>query len=60
MSQSHAQSQNGIEHDDDGWVWITCECGFRMGPYPDDEVAIDVAMNHAFDMGFAQGEVRRQ
>lgn len=32
---------------------VVCDCGVTIGPAPDEEVALDMAMEHAWSMGVA-------
>lgn len=48
-------SVSGIEEDDDGFEFVTCECGFVVGPCPDMETLIDSAMSHASGAGYREG-----
>lgn len=34
-----------------GWLNALCCCGWRQGPFPDEETAIDALMEHAYAMG---------
>jgi hypothetical protein len=44
-------SEGGFEHDDHGFIVVNCGCGFVLGPAPDEETALDMAMEHAFHEG---------
>lgn len=43
----HHTSRGGIEEDDEGFYSVTCQCGEFIGPAPDLEVMVDMAMEHA-------------
>lgn len=46
------QSQSGtLEPNEDGWYTARCGCGFTFGPAPDQEVVLDVLMEHAWLVG---------
>ena len=47
-------SQAGFEQDEDGFVHVVCGCGVTLGPAPDEETALDIAMDHAY---FAERDV---
>jgi hypothetical protein len=49
-------SESGIENDPGGFVTVTCECGIKLGPAPDAETVLDMAMEHAFEAGFRDGQ----
>ena len=40
------------DEDDDGFYWVVCGCELRLGPAPDQETATDMAMEHAWEMGY--------
>lgn len=44
-------SLSGIQEDDDGFVIVACNCGAVLGPAPDEETALDMAMEHAWRAG---------
>jgi len=44
-------SRNGIEEDDNGFGFVTCDCGAVIGPAPDNETLLDMAMEHAWEGG---------
>lgn len=44
-------SKQGFEEDDDGFISVTCGCGAPLGPFPDQETALDAAMEHAYHAG---------
>ena len=46
-------SQSGFVEDADGFVLVECGCGVVLGPAPDTETALDMAMEHAFNAGRA-------
>lgn len=35
-----------IDHDEDGWWWLTCACGYQRGPFPGREDATDEYGDH--------------
>lgn len=39
-------TENGIEEDDDGFYFASCSCGAGIGPAPDEETLVDMAMEH--------------
>lgn len=41
-------SQAGFDEDDDGFITVKCGCGAVVGPAPDNETALDMAMEHAY------------
>lgn len=42
-----------FDQDDEGFTIVQCMCGLPLGPFPDDETAIDALMEHAFLEGQA-------
>ena len=47
-------SQRGFEHDDHhGFIVVQCTCGIEIGAAPDEETALDMAMEHAWRAGRA-------
>lgn len=45
-------TSDGIEEDDEGFLFAVCKCGFCTGPLPSAEEVADVLMEHAFDAGY--------
>lgn len=52
MSALHLTA-GGLDSDENGFVISHCSCGWRMGPMPDEETAIDALMEHAYERGWA-------
>ena len=48
-------SVEGFIFDADGFVSLGCGCGHQLGPAPDIETALDMAMEHAYHAGVADG-----
>lgn len=46
-------SRSGIQEDDDGFLSVLCDCGANIGPAPDPETMLDMAMEHAWAGGVA-------
>lgn len=53
MPESHV-SRFGIVEDDDGFCSVTCRCGETIGPAPDVETVLDMAMEHAHARGYVE------
>lgn len=47
-------SQDGFETDDEGFYVVRCGCGEVLGPAPDPETVLDMAMEHAYTAGYRQ------
>ena len=47
-------SQDGFREDRDGFVTVKCGCGLTVGPAPDMETALDMAMEHASVASYQQ------
>lgn len=45
-----------FERDEDDFIVARCSCGWSLGPFPDEETAIDVLMEHAYDRGRADAK----
>ena len=46
-------SRSGVEEDEDGFLFVTCDCGATIGFAPDNETLLDMAMEHAWAGGVA-------
>lgn len=47
-------SKMGFERDEHHeFVFVTCGCGIEIGAAPDEETALDMAMEHAYNAGRA-------
>jgi hypothetical protein len=42
-------SQEGYEVDDMDFLTVKCGCGVVIGPAPDTETMLDMAMEHAYN-----------
>lgn len=49
MAAGHTSVDVG--EDGEGFIHAECSCGFKVEGLPDDETAIDVLMDHAYEMG---------
>lgn len=47
-------SQSGFVEDGDGFIWVRCECGEGLGPAPDEETMLDIAMEHAYQAAMTE------
>ena len=48
-------SQMGFIEDADSFITVKCGCGSILGPAPDPETALDMAMEHAYHAGLQEG-----
>ena len=51
-------SRSGFEEDEEGFLFVTCDCGATIGFAPDHETLLDMAMEHAWAGGIADAERR--
>lgn len=51
-------SKMGFDMDDDGFSWVECGCGTVLGPAPDQETLLDMAMEHAYWAGREEAKAR--